>query len=222
MKESLRGRGPVYVFGDAGVEMQETGAATLAEALEKARQAAPRRRWRMRSTVLRAPVVVLTVFVFVLLACSLPSLPGAPTTVAPCAWAWASRPLPELSARLREALDEAGIAVDSARAVAYGENCVDAETNEVRRFAVMQTDLHITLPVDDVADLDALGELAAAVLDVLDGFPPSETPGPQAGYVGITFVAGEEELGLWFKVPEGVEARDRGLRGAALLEALRR
>jgi cation diffusion facilitator family transporter len=32
--ESLRGKGPVYVFGDAGVEMRETGATTLSEALE--------------------------------------------------------------------------------------------------------------------------------------------------------------------------------------------
>jgi hypothetical protein len=35
MRESLRGRGPVYVFGDAGVEMQETGATTLVEALKE-------------------------------------------------------------------------------------------------------------------------------------------------------------------------------------------
>jgi cation diffusion facilitator family transporter len=33
LKESLRGKGPVYVFGDAGVEMQETTATTLEEAL---------------------------------------------------------------------------------------------------------------------------------------------------------------------------------------------
>jgi len=33
LKESLRGKGPVYVFGDAGVEMEETGATTLSEAL---------------------------------------------------------------------------------------------------------------------------------------------------------------------------------------------
>ena len=31
LKESLRGRGPVYIFGAAGVEMRETEAATLAE-----------------------------------------------------------------------------------------------------------------------------------------------------------------------------------------------
>jgi len=33
LRESLRGKGPVYVFGDAGVEMRETEAATLQEAL---------------------------------------------------------------------------------------------------------------------------------------------------------------------------------------------
>jgi predicted Fe-Mo cluster-binding NifX family protein len=33
LKESLRGKGPVYVFGDAGVEMQETTATMLEEAL---------------------------------------------------------------------------------------------------------------------------------------------------------------------------------------------
>ena len=32
-KQSLRGKGPTYVFGDAGVEMQETTATTLEEAL---------------------------------------------------------------------------------------------------------------------------------------------------------------------------------------------
>jgi predicted Fe-Mo cluster-binding NifX family protein len=36
LKESLRGKGPVYVFGDAGVEMRETGARSLEQALEEA------------------------------------------------------------------------------------------------------------------------------------------------------------------------------------------
>jgi cation diffusion facilitator family transporter len=38
LKESLRGKGPVYVFGDAGVEMRETGARSLEQALEEARK----------------------------------------------------------------------------------------------------------------------------------------------------------------------------------------
>jgi cation diffusion facilitator family transporter len=33
LKQSLHGKGPTYVFGDAGVEMQETTATTLSEAL---------------------------------------------------------------------------------------------------------------------------------------------------------------------------------------------
>jgi predicted Fe-Mo cluster-binding NifX family protein len=37
-KESVRGKGPVYVFADAGVEMRETGATTLEEALAEASQ----------------------------------------------------------------------------------------------------------------------------------------------------------------------------------------
>jgi predicted Fe-Mo cluster-binding NifX family protein len=32
-KQSLRGKGPTYVFSNAGVEMQETSATTLSETL---------------------------------------------------------------------------------------------------------------------------------------------------------------------------------------------
>jgi cation diffusion facilitator family transporter len=39
LKQSLRGKGPTYVFGDAGVEMQETTATTLEEALTGFRRA---------------------------------------------------------------------------------------------------------------------------------------------------------------------------------------
>ena len=38
LKESLGGKGPVYVFGDAGVEMRETEAVSLEGALEEARK----------------------------------------------------------------------------------------------------------------------------------------------------------------------------------------
>jgi cation diffusion facilitator family transporter len=37
MKESLRGKGPLYVFGDAGVEMRETEVTTLEEVLAEVR-----------------------------------------------------------------------------------------------------------------------------------------------------------------------------------------
>jgi cation diffusion facilitator family transporter len=38
LRQSLRGKGPTYVFGDAGVEMQETTATTLSEALAEVSQ----------------------------------------------------------------------------------------------------------------------------------------------------------------------------------------
>ena len=38
LRLSLEGKGPVYVFGDAGVEMKEIGATTLVEALKEAGQ----------------------------------------------------------------------------------------------------------------------------------------------------------------------------------------
>jgi predicted Fe-Mo cluster-binding NifX family protein len=38
LKEDLRGKGPIYVFGDAGVEIQETEATTLSEAVAEAIQ----------------------------------------------------------------------------------------------------------------------------------------------------------------------------------------
>lgn len=143
-----------------------------------------------------------------------------PLTTTDCFWNWNRRPLPELSEQVQAALDAAGIAGASTSAVAYGEDCIDPQTNTVQYFATMETDFFVTLQVEDLANLDALSELAAEVLAVLDGFPPNSTPGPQPGYIGITFVAGEEECNLWFTVEQAADARSRGLSGAALLEAL--
>ncbi|MBE3065864.1 MAG: hypothetical protein IMZ73_00320 [Chloroflexi bacterium] len=58
------------------------------------------------------------------------------------------------------------------------------------------------------------------ILVTLDGFPSESRPGPNAGYIGVTFQAGDEELRLWFPVADGESARALGLRGAALLDKL--
>jgi predicted Fe-Mo cluster-binding NifX family protein len=39
VKESLRGRGPVYVFRDAGIALRQTDLGTLAEAIRGLREA---------------------------------------------------------------------------------------------------------------------------------------------------------------------------------------
>jgi len=46
------------------------------------------------------------------------------------------------------------------------------------------------------------------------------TPGPQPGYIGVTFQAGNEVLNMWFKVSQGIQARRQGYHNAALLQEL--
>lgn len=150
--------------------------------------------------------------------------PTPSPTESPCFWRWSRQDLPEVAAEVQTTLDAAGVGGGQAkaRAEAYGEDCVDPETNEVRYFTAMETDFYVTLPVDDLADRQALGEILLDLLKVLDRFPPESTPGPQPGYVGVNFVAGEEEMRLWFSLIEAAGAREEGLRGEALFEALNR
>ena len=136
-----------------------------------------------------------------------------------CYWNWATQPLPELSAQVQAAMEAAGLKGVTATAEAFGENCFNAK-GEVVRFATMETDFRITVQIVSLNDREALGTLLEKILVVLDGFPTETTPGPQPGYVGVTFQSGKDELRLWFLVEEGESARALGLRGAALLDKL--
>jgi hypothetical protein len=184
----------------------------------------------------------LLIFVLILSACSLPREHGAsgfsltdqpvikdtPTitntpTIAyeQCGWNWATQPLPDLSTEVQSALEAAGLTGTTARAEAYGENCL-SQNNEVLYFAAMETDFHISVEVPDLSDTGALGDLLERILVVLDTFPPGATPGPQPGYIGVSFTKGQEILNLWFTVTDGESARALGLHGAALLEELQK
>ncbi|KAF0107412.1 MAG: hypothetical protein FD146_1890 [Anaerolineaceae bacterium] len=136
-----------------------------------------------------------------------------------CGWNWATEPLPELSAQVQAALESAGLTGVTAVAEAYGENCITA-SGEVARFAAMETDFRITVQAASLDDREALGTLLEKILVVLDGFPTETTPGPNPGYVGVTFQFGDDSLRLWFPIIDGESARALGLRGAALLDRL--
>jgi hypothetical protein len=136
-----------------------------------------------------------------------------------CAWSWATQSLPELSAKVETELDSAGLKDVTARAEAYGENCLTAE-GKVDHFAAMQTDFHITLQVADLTDKQELGSLVETILVVLDKFPAATTPGPNPGYVGISFQKRSEQLNLWFPITQGETARSSGYTGVRLFEAL--
>ncbi|MBU2612057.1 MAG: hypothetical protein KJ606_14105 [Chloroflexi bacterium] len=147
--------------------------------------------------------------------------PADPANPPQCAYVWARQALPELSAQVQQAFDEAGMSGVTARAGAYGENCVDAQ-GKVVSFSTMETDFYVIAEVTDLTDNENLGNILEDLLIVLDGFPPDETPGPQPGYIGVTFQAGDDLLNLWFSVTAGEDARKQGLHGSALFNALYR
>ena len=147
-----------------------------------------------------------------------PSL--TPTVESQCAWVWATQPLPEIGKKVQTALEAAKLPVTDVSAEAFGENCVDSQTNQVTSFGAIETDFRIALQVRSLKDAEKLGSLLEQTLVVLDGFPTGSTPGSQPGIVGVTFQAGKETTNLSFTVTEGKAARDKGLHGAALLEAL--
>lgn len=173
-------------------------------------------------------LLLLTVF---LTACNLPrlnpdlgsgSVTETPTTEAgytQCAWMWDTQSLPDLSVQVQSALQAARLTGVTGHAEAYGEDCI-TESGAVDHFAAMETDFHITAQVISLNDREALGTLLERILVVLDAFPPGTVPGPQPGYVGVLFQAGNDELRLWFPVADGKSARALGLHGTALLEKL--
>jgi hypothetical protein len=173
-------------------------------------------------------IIALLLPIFILAACNFPYVspdPGVPPATdtpagQPCAFMWATHPLPELSAKVQAAINAAGMTGVLATAEAFGENCNDAQTNKPVSFGAIETDFRITVKVTDLTNKDDLGNLLEKILVVLDDFPSGKIPGPQPGYVNISFQAGSDELNLMFIVTAGKSARALGLHGAALLEEL--
>jgi hypothetical protein len=160
-------------------------------------------------------------FIFLLTGCNLPRSSAGPATApyTECAWSWASQGLPELGARVEAAMQAAGLEDVRVSAEAYGENCLTAE-GKVDHFAAMETDFRIKVPVTSLSDRQELGKRLEEILLVLDAFPAGSTPGSNPGYIGVTFEKDGQELNLWFMRTVWETAREKGLHGAALLEAV--
>ena len=172
--------------------------------------------------------IFLLLLTVVLAACNLPRFSSAlaPATdtpeYQPCYYNWDTQSLPDLSAQIQAAIQAAGLTNVTADAEAYGESCYDAQINKPLSFSAMETDFRVTARVQTLTDKDQLGNLLEQILIVLDGFPTEMTPGPQPGYIGVTFQAGSEELQLWFTFTDGESARATGLHSRALLEDLQK
>jgi len=163
-----------------------------------------------------------------LTACNLPRA-GTPTLSAPpetptiastdCAFVEGRQTLPELSKQFVGKLKEAGLPVDTARVEAYGENCI-APDNTVVRFAARETDFYITLNVAALTDESALGNYLETILIIIGKIPPDQT-GPNPGYIGVTFKAGDQVQNLWFTQTLVNDLQTQGLKGAELYRALK-
>ena len=143
--------------------------------------------------------------------------PGVETSN-PCAFTWAYRDLPDVSAELESAL-KAVIPEASAHVSAFGEDCVSADGRAVR-FSALETDFYVVIPVADLQDNETLGNRIAQILPLMDNFPLSNVSGPKEGFLEIVFRAGEDQRVFRIPLPLGRELREQGLRGAELIGAI--
>ena len=164
----------------------------------------------------------------ILSACSLPvssPQPPAPaTTQAPstpryedCGWQWAQKDLPELSKSFQASI-QALQSEAQARAYAYGENCMLAD-GSVGRFAVMETDFNVTLPITDLTNESDLGGWIVKVMQVIQSIPKDQLEGPQPGRVSIMFQSGSNQTGVNFYINQ-YQALPAGLSNSEIFQNL--
>ena len=154
-----------------------------------------------------------------LAACATPaaSTPSShPAEFQPCAYLWASQELPEISAALQAGIQQQ-MPEASARASAYGENCVAPDGTST--FSAMETDFYLTIPAADLKDDAALGALVEQALAVIDQFSAPRVPGPKEGFVEFTFTHGGDQRIVRVPIQLGKAVRAQGLHGAALIQA---
>jgi hypothetical protein len=175
-----------------------------------------------RIYLLFLPILLLTCYLPVSTTKS-PALPVetiTPIAEEACAFVEGRKTLNNVSEQLLDMLTSAALSVESARAEAYGENCITAD-GSVAHFAARETDFYVTLTVADLANEAELGNLLEQTLAVIDQLLIDQMPGPNPGYVGITFKASEQVQNLWFMQTEATELRKQGLKGTDLYRALK-
>ncbi|HEY3311870.1 MAG TPA: hypothetical protein VGK00_09545 [Anaerolineales bacterium] len=147
-----------------------------------------------------------------------PSLTLTPTEVL-CGFVEGRQQLKDLSDQLLERLKNAGLPVKNSRAEAYGENCLASDGSLVR-FSARETDYYLTLAVRSIDDEASLGNLLEKSIRVIGEFPVGSTPGPQPGYIGVTFEAGNSTRNTWFLRSKAEGLLLKGVSGAELYRSL--
>jgi hypothetical protein len=136
-----------------------------------------------------------------------------------CFYVEASSDLPAAAAQVQTTLksDQVDVLNTSARGDGKNYVCPEAGTSV---FTSNQTTLTITLKVDSVDDLTALGKLTGKVLDNLTSVPQQIVPHWQDGQIQINFTSGSNTRNLVFPAAYGIAKRTQGLDGASLWQAI--
>jgi hypothetical protein len=136
-----------------------------------------------------------------------------------CAYSWAHRDLPDVTTLAQAALDKIDIPKTTVRADAYGEDCIDLDTNKVKSFGAMTTDFYLTVELSNLGDQTALADYVSNVYTALIALPQDSLPA-RPGYLDMTFTSTAETKHLRTTFDEIKSALDKGLTGANFLDAL--
>ena len=123
-------------------------------------------------------------------------------------------PVAPLQATIKAGLEAENVKVDDLQVQGEGETCANRSGPE-NNFCCMSTPITISLPVDDLKDREALGNVLGKVLKVFYGADDY-----RSGKVNVTFIASTGQEQLSFDGYAGQQALTNGLSGAALLDAL--
>jgi hypothetical protein len=151
-------------------------------------------------------------------ATALANLPTAATaavttsdaTATPCAFMWATRPQIELTARVNQALLDAGLRGIEASASSYGETCGAA-------FLAMDTSFDFFIPTEAGNSDEALGTLAGQLIALVLDIPMEERPAPNRGYLTLMVVGGATERTIRVRETDALAALEANPSGGAPL-----
>jgi hypothetical protein len=123
-------------------------------------------------------------------------------------------PVAPLQAKIKAGLEAANVKVSDLQVEGEGESCANRQ-GPGNNFCCMSTAISISLPVDDLKDREALGNIVGKALKVFYGAEDY-----RSGKVNITFGASGGNEQLSFNASVGRQALDAGLTGVALLDAI--
>lgn len=170
--------------------------------------------------VIQTPTPLPTAIPTLALDISTPAITNTPSDPSLCAYVLVSKDAPDVTAIITQAYRNANFTDVDARAAAYGENCIDTNTNRVVSFSAMQTDIYLAVPVQDTQDIQALGNWIFRLVPVINQVSAGQLPGPKPGNIGVQFKSSGGVVNLWFPRKMAQDLIQKGVRGSALYDAL--